>query len=336
MLLRLSFLAMIRAMMIEICDNKAAWERGGATTAHAEFLQSWEWGEFQRATGKEVIRMQVVEGGEVVNQVQEFVHRLGPGFNYLYSSRYAINDKRYLKDLCGYIKGLGFVFWRVEPISELSAMSYELSATPNRQPQHTLILDLTKSLEELLQGMHPKTRYNIHLAEKKGVRVVDGKNSEVFWRLNQETSARDRFKSHGKEYYEKMLASPITHQLIAYFDSEPIASHILVVFGDTATYLHGASGNTARNKMAPYLLQWAGIQFAKGRSCRYYDLWGVAPLKNPKSCFNGYCWDATHPWTGITRFKVGFGGEPRSYPPAVDIVFQPMKYKLYQLARKFL
>lgn len=337
-------------MVVKLCDNKAQWVQAPPSQSKLEFLQSWEWGEFQRSVGHGVLRLRLEEAGGVVAQVQGFVHQLGPGLKYLYSPRCEVGVERYVDEICGYLKKFGFIFWRVEPLNQLSTVSYLVYPIVNRQPQHTLIIDLQKSAEGLLSAMHPKTRYNIHLAEKKGVSVSLEKNAGVFWKLNVETTSRDAFKSHDKVYYERMLSSPLSYQLTAYLGDTPIASNIFINHGGTFTYLHGASSNTARNLMAPYLLQWEGIKMAKQLGCKYYDFWGVAPLVGdnsgdkrdtgdtiaPTTCFHNYCWDVTHPWTGVTRFKAGFSGETKTYPQAQEIIFQPVIYKLYKLAKRFL
>ncbi len=321
-------------MSIELCDNRAEWLRS------QEFLQSWDWGEFQSAVGHAPIRLQSLQDGKVAGQLQGFVHDLGWGIRYLYAPR-CLEEHLDLQALGDFLKKEGIAFLRLEPQqdrSSLKAISYKLKAVNNRQPQHTLLVDLTKTEEEILAGMHAKTRYNIHLAEKKDLTISQEKNADVFWKLNQETTARDAFKSHGKEYYTELLKLPIAHQLTAFQDGVAIASHILIISGDTCTYLHGASGNTGRNLMAPYLLQWEGMKLGRSLGCARYDMWGVAPQKKQGdgtvTCFHNYCWDSTHPWTGITRFKAGFGGAPHAYPNAVDIILQPMKYRLYQLVRR--
>ena len=77
---------------------------------------------------------------------------------------------------------------------------------------------------------------------------------------------------------------------------------------------------------------------AKKLGCKYYDFWGIAPVmkegEGKVTCFNNFCWQADHTWTGITRFKTGFGGSIREYPHAVDIVLNKWKYKIYKIARK--
>jgi lipid II:glycine glycyltransferase (peptidoglycan interpeptide bridge formation enzyme) len=329
-------------MKIEICQNREKWDKyqkdqqnTSASLAPAEFLQSFDWGEFQKNTGKVVLRLDVQ--GE---PIQGFEHKLGLG-KYLYIPRLKISDIG-LGDLVEYLKIKKYIFLRLEPITpfKLKAKSYKLQAIKNRQPKQTLILDLKHSEEELLSAMHAKTRYNIHVAEKHEIEVREEKNVEVFWKLNQETTSRDKFKSHDKKYYGDMLSMPACHQLVAYYQGQPIAANILIICGNTTTYLHGASSSSSRNLMAPYLLQWQGIKLAQKFGCTYYDFWGVAPRAEENmgqsTCFNNFCWEVNHRWTGVTRFKAGFGGKYREYPEGCDIILRSLLYKLYQLLKKFL
>jgi peptidoglycan pentaglycine glycine transferase (the first glycine) len=293
----------------------------------AEFLQSPQWAEFQQSTGKRVVNL-----GTNGQEIYGFVHKLGLGLSYLYLPRAQV--------LSGNLDKLDHIFVRVETTGKLPITNYQFSEVENRQPTTTLVLDLEKSDKKLLSQMHSKTRYNIRLAEKKGVEIKQEKNIDVFWQLNQETTDRDEFKSHDKDYYKRMLEMDMCYQLTAYFEGSPIASNILIIYKDTCTYLHGASGDKYRNSMAPYLLQWEGIKLAKEKECKYYDFWGVAPMVDgvggKTTCFNDFCWVADHKWTGVTRFKTGFGGEIKKYPRAVDIVLQKNKYRLYKFIKKFL
>ncbi|PIZ94713.1 MAG: hypothetical protein COX81_02805 [Candidatus Magasanikbacteria bacterium CG_4_10_14_0_2_um_filter_37_12] len=329
-------------MKVEICHNRDDWDKFVYESVHHEFLQSFVWGEFQQATGKEVLRLQIFDQGIVVGQIQGFVHNLGLGMKYLYMPR--ISDQRTaIRDqILNYIKDK-FTFVRVEPAKGFGLakkFEFESKKTKCRQPQHTLILDVTKSTEELLAQMHSKTRYNIRLAEKKGVEIRNDKDADIFWKLNQETIDRNKFKSHDKKYYTKMLEMDIAHQMTAYFDQTPIASYILIKYGDTMTYLHGASSDQHRSIMAPYLLQWQAIKFAQEQKCKYYDFWGIANIASEAEagaqCFHNFCWQEDHRLSGVTRFKVGFSGEVKSYPDAFDVIFSSLKYKLYKVVKKFL
>ncbi|MBI5222543.1 MAG: peptidoglycan bridge formation glycyltransferase FemA/FemB family protein [Candidatus Magasanikbacteria bacterium] len=346
-------------MEIKSCQNKLDWDNWALARKPVEFLQSWDWGEFQKSTGKDVLRLQMVENGRVIWQGHGFTHRLGPGMKYLYVPRVDVISNQssppeagqpraevISERLLDFLKNVCFAFVRIEseknyllsPFGKLRAgsISYLSLPTQNRQPQNTLVLNINRIETELLVAMHEKTRYNIRLAEKKGVVIKSGKDAEVFWRLNLETIRRDKFRSHPKEYYKKMLEFDFCHQLTAYYQNEPIAAILLVVFGDAITYLHGVSGDKHRNLMAPYLLQWEGIKLGKELGCHNYDFGGIAPdaKTGAITCFNNFCWPANHPWTGITRFKVGFGGERRDYPGAVDVVLNKWRYGVYWIAVK--
>ncbi|MFZ2190199.1 MAG: peptidoglycan bridge formation glycyltransferase FemA/FemB family protein [Candidatus Magasanikiibacteriota bacterium] len=300
----------------------------------AEFLQSSEWGRFQESTGKKVVNFVIDD-----IQIQGLEHSLSFLGKYLYIPRLKTSDLR-LKNVIEYLKSSDYIFLRIEPIEEFSILNFKFSMIKNRQPQTTLILDLTKSEEQLLQAMHTKTRYNIHLAEKHNVEVKNEKDVNVFWNLNLETTERDKFKSHDKDYYKKMLDSGMAFQLTAYYNDKAIASNIFINYKNTFTYLHGASSGEFRNLMAPYLLQWEGIKFAKSQGCDYYDFWGIAPQvkendKKSRSCFHNLCWEVNHKWTGVTRFKAGFGGQVKEYPEGVDIILNKNKYKIYKIIRFF-
>ena len=168
--------------------------------------------------------------------------------------------------------------------------------------------------------MHQKTRYNIRLAEKKGVEVHVGgeKDFEDFWKLMSQTSDRDAFRVHDREYYQKMLA--VDHNFIklfcARYQGKLLAASIVSFFGDTVTYMHGASSNEHREIMAPYALQWQVIKIAQEAGYKYYDFYGINEKK----------------WPGVTRFKLGFGGREIDYPGTFDVALNWM-YRLYKVAR---
>lgn len=318
--------------------NKDKWALVDQPGSKVEFLQSYEWGEFQIGVGREVIRLESSSG----DCIQGFIHNVGFGWKYAYFPRVHINEN-ILIDLIEFLKTKNIFFVRFETINNVNFSDIKLASikvvwTNNRQPNVTLLLDLKKSNAEILASMHPKTRYNIHLAEKKGVIVKEEKNGEVFWELNKDTIGRDDFKSHNKEYYKQMLDLDMVVQLTAYFEGVPIASNICINYNGVFIYLHGASANVHRNVMAPYLLQWYGIQLAKKLGCKEYDFWGMAPVEKidgkNQICYNNFCWNESHPWSGVTRFKVGFGGVVKNYPGAFEVVISGKKYKLFNFLKK--
>lgn len=294
------------------------------------FLQSQNWLNFQKSLGRKIWQ---IEGINIIE------HNLPFGKSYLYSPR--ANPP---KDFDGFMKKIkeiakqeNAIFFKLEPAfaslrrgEALEKFGFKKST--NIQPTKTLILDITKSEQELLNAMHYKTRYNIQLAVKKGVKthrsLLKAQHLEDFWRLMQETIKRDKFKPHTKEYYRKMLEIPGVELFVAEFDGKIIAANIVVFYEKTAPrlrsgqaiYLHGASDYEHRNLMAPHLLQWEQIKEAKKRGCAEYDFWGIDEEK----------------WPGVTRFKKGFGGKEVIYPGAYDLIFQPTWYSIYKIARKIL
>ncbi|MEK7083613.1 MAG: peptidoglycan bridge formation glycyltransferase FemA/FemB family protein, partial [Patescibacteria group bacterium] len=176
-------------MDIRLCHNEKQWN------ASREFLQTWGWGKFQRAVGREPIRLQAVEHGNIMGQWQGFVHRLPLGMTYGYFPKISDQRSAISDQMIEYLfKKYSFVFLRLEPVDTVtfkSPISNLQSPISNLQPHTTLLLDISPPEEQILSAMHEKTRYNIRLAEKKGVVVEQKKDTDIFWRLNQETTQRD-------------------------------------------------------------------------------------------------------------------------------------------------
>ena len=221
--------------------------------------------------------------------------------------------------------------------------SQKIACAPVRslQPRHTLILDLSLGEEQLLAAMHSKTRYNIRLAQKHEVVVKkfsageDGADEALvqFVAMLAKTTERDGFAMHETSYYQKLfhgfagaVRSKTAAQVVlylAYKDHAPIAGSLVMSFGDTVTYLHGASASESRELMAPYLVQWQAITEAMVAGYRHYDFCGIAP--------EGVL---DHPWAGVTRFKKGFGGTELVYPESYDMILRPWWYRAYRLSQK--
>lgn len=314
---------------LNILVKKVAGESG------SEFLQSFEWGEFLNSEGEEIIRFGVREKGNILLAATLVKKTISKNIFYWYSPRGPITTSKavvfnfFIKELKKIdsralflrFEPLDFKDWLVEN-EEDEKLSYK--KTINLQPAKTLILNLKKSEEELLAEMHQKTRYNIRLAEKKGVVIKEGNSSQVqeFWRLLKATSERDDFRLHPLSHYEKLLslndiAPGFIRLFFAEFEGKRIASGIFSFYGNKVTYLHGASDNESRNLMAPYLLQWHLICEAKKEAYNFYDFYGIDEKK----------------WPGVTRFKTGFGGRIFEYAGTYDIIFKPLLYRFYELFR---
>lgn len=317
------------------------WDSWLLEQQNEEFLQSYIWGEFQSAEGHQVFRFQGMEQGSITTQIQGFIHMLPIGLKYIYLPRIPALEPAHSKACMHFLKSQGFAFARIEPVQDLPEdIGFNRVKTHHRQYQYTSRLDLTVRDEELLKNFHEKTRYNIRLAEKKGVNIVQEKSADIFWPLIKETYKRDGIKSHSEKYYRDFIDLGACTQLTAYHGETPLGSVLLYTFGKTCVYVHGASSSLYRNLMAPYLLQWRSMQFAREFGCTQYDFGGVArPLEaNSKDAetFFHFVWDKNDKLSGVTRFKAGFNGTIHHSADAYDVVFAPGKYNLYKLARKFL
>ncbi|MEN5193546.1 MULTISPECIES: lipid II:glycine glycyltransferase FemX [Sphingobacterium] len=195
-------------------------------------------------------------------------------------------------------------------------------------PSNTIFVDLKKDEEALLGAMKTKTRYNVNLSQRKGVKIRSlGLDSLAIWYdLYRQTAARNHFFLHDISYFRVVLSarandtlSPAdVYLLVAEIEDKPLAAMFLVVSANRGTYLYGASATENRNYMATYALQWRAMQIAKEKGCTEYDFFGVAPQA-----------DASHPLYGLYRFKTGFGGEIFHRMGCWDYPLDNEKYKYY-------
>jgi len=236
------------------------------------------------------------------------------------------NFFKYLKDLAKEEKA---IFIKIEPLSDVvMELVYRRGIRRSGkqiQPNRTVIVDLDLPEEHLLGRMHQKTRYNINLSEKKGLELEESGDVDTFWKLLKQTAKQDQFSTHPKEYYEKLLKFFRNGEelktklfLVKLNGSQVIGGAIVMVYHNTAYYLHGAMDREYKNLMAPYFMHWEMIRKFKSLRFKYYDFWGIDAKK----------------WPGVTRFKLGWGGELKEYPGSFDIPVSRFWYFVYSLVRK--
>jgi peptidoglycan pentaglycine glycine transferase (the first glycine) len=210
-------------------------------------------------------------------------------------------------------------------MSELVRRGWRLSSD-QIQFKNTVLIDLHPSEEEMLARMKQKTRYNIRLAEKKGVLVRIGtmEDLDMLYKMYAETSVRDGFVIRDNGYYQTVWKTfmsseePTCEPLIADVDGEPVAGIFVFYFAGRAYYVYGMSRNAHREKMPTYLLQWEAMKRAKAKGCDVYDLWGAPDV-----------FDESDSMWGVYRFKEGLGGEVVRTLGAWDFAPNPFWYKMY-------
>ena len=199
------------------------------------------------------------------------------------------------------------------------------------QPPSSVILDISRPLEEIQKGFKERVRRNIKTAEKKGVTVTchGAEKLPLWYDLYKETAERDRISIHPYIYYQKQFdlakeQKRIDVRLYLASDESDVIAGIITFFdGNEATYLYGASANRKRDTMPAYALQWKAIQDAKEAGCLEYDFFGIPPVDDP-----------AHPMHGLYLFKTGWGGTIIHRGGAWDYPCHPLMYQLYCLAEK--
>lgn len=209
-------------------------------------------------------------------------------------------------------------------------------AADDIQPAATVIVDLRPDEDLILAAMKPKTRYNVRLAERRGVTVEEGTAADLprWYELYRETGARDRIAIHDRAYYEGLFATaaarasagaaaPAVKLLLARAGGELLAGNIVLFWKKAAVYLTGASSGERRNLMPTYALQWAAMRMAKAAGCESYDLYGCPPAA-----------DESHPMFGLFQFKTGFFPTVTERWGTWDAPLVPPVYAAYAAAER--
>ncbi|GAC1571595.1 MAG: peptidoglycan bridge formation glycyltransferase FemA/FemB family protein [Candidatus Doudnabacteria bacterium] len=303
------------------------------------FLQNWSWGDFQKSIGTKVLRFAVEEDGVFVFTAQAlYISQINKAYLFLPYGPVVLKTEhleKYFNFFAHEIKKkypellfIRFEYWGSVTFSK----DFKIKKSQDLNPHNTLVLDLTKSEEDLLREMHPKTRYNIKISKKHEVEVRIQNELGSAGDLFLETAERQGIKAFEKDYYQKMLEFFETEQrgvttklYTAWHEGEVLAANLMLYsrsgkFKNLMVYLFGGSSDKRRNVMAPYALHWQAIGDAKKAGYENYDFWG-------------YESDPKHPWHGFSKFKAGFSGKEISGPGTYDYVYSSAWYNVYKILR---
>lgn len=310
-------------------------------------LQTWEWGEFRRTTGVEVERIGFFEHGQLQKALQVTFHHLPiPGLkNYTigYLPRSYQPDEEQLSALKQIAAAHQALFIKLEPnlackIDELASLKplanflIAQGCQPGRPlfTQHTFQLNLANQTEEsLFANFKSKTRYNIRLAIRKGVTIVEDSSPQglqIYLDILAETTHRQKFYAHGTSYFQKMWDTLANGQMmkvfIAYYENQPLVAWVVFKLNGTIYYPYGASRSIHREVMASNLMMWEVIRYGLQSGCTLFDMWGaLGPDYNPH-----------HPWAGFHRFKEGYSGDLMRFLGTFDLVTNYPLYKIFRIA----
>lgn len=312
-------------------SHKAAWD-----TLVDHPLQTWIWGEFRKAMGIDVERLGVFNGDTLIEAWQLTFHQIPyTPFTIGYFPKGPLPTEQMIMALKKLGKQKRALYIQLEPNVIDTDTSTKLDPTlglhPSHRPmftKHTFTIDCTKSEEELLKSFHQKTRYNINLAKKRGVTIAEDNSDTAFdayERLSDETTARQGFYAHNHTYHRtlwKMLHTVgVARIFTATYENTILAAWMLFVWNKHVYYPYGASSREHREVMAPTLLLWEIVRWAKKEGYSTFDLWGaLGPNPDPQD-----------PWYGFHKFKQGYNPTLISFIGSYDLVVHPLGYSLFRV-----
>ena len=315
-------------------ENKEMWEDFLRNVKEKTFLQSFNWGEFNKKMGDKILRLGIYKNQELVSTALVIKMKAKRGTFLLLP--HAPNVKNQESRIKGQVletllnrlqeiaKAENASFIRIAPIWKRSEENIEIfkrlgfrEAPIHAHPELTWELDLDFPEEELLRNMRKTTRYLIRQGLKneeiKIIKSNDIKDIEKFNNLYLATKTRHQFSPFSLNYLKNEFLSFLPDNQISLFlgeyKGEVVSSGIFVFWQNICFYHHGASSLKYPKVPVSYLLLWEGIKEAKKRGCQKFNFWGIAPISNKK-----------HPWTGLTLFKMGFGGESKEYLKTQDFI----------------
>ena len=337
------------------------WDQFARLPRSGHVLQSWAWGELKAGFGWRPVRVAAAEGKQILAAAQVLFRPLPVGLSTAYVPKGPLIDPaaRDTPAMAALMQGLHDACRREHAISLKLEPDWTDSGEAQRwlqaqglmasaetvQPRRTVIVDLIAGEDDILAQMKSKTRYNIRLAQRKGVLVRQGtaEHLPLFHRLLQVTGQRAEFGIHTLAYYtlawQLFAATESVALFLADYADRTLAAIMVFVWGKTAYYMYGGSSDEERQRMPTYLLQWEAMRWAKNRGCETYDLWGIPDVDEHEVGPDVAAAEETGILStgmgGLYRFKRGFGGREVRYVGAYDLVYNRLPYSLLTRAWKW-
>lgn len=331
----------------------SAWDAFVAGHPDGHLLQTSGWAALKARVGWQAERVALAENGRAVAGGQVLLRRLPWGQALAYVPKGPLADWRNAAQVRALLAALREAsaphrpaLLKLEPDLpdspqlDLILGSYGLQRGHPVQPRSTLHLGLCDGPETVLAGMKQKWRYNVRLADRKGVtvRTMTAVDLPAWHAMNAETSQRDGFGVHQPAYYAAafdLFPPGRACWLLAEFEGQPLAAIVVFALGRKSWYLWGASHSLERQRMPNHALQWAGIRWAVEQGCHSYDLWGIPDEvgANPEAFADDLAEQPGGLW-GVYRFKQGFGGQVVRYTGAWDLPLSAVGQRAYYLARR--
>ncbi len=315
------------------------WEHYLLSQTMPPFLQSWHMRSLHQRLGDTTVAYGILDGSTLVGVLMGIVVRAKRG-SFLYLPYGPVLREEYWKELNQLTMQLSPIarqhrvdFIRSSPFISHTEEHRDLyrQAGWHRAPIHMLAeyvwwLDVRPTDDVLLKGMRKTMRNLIGRADRDGVTIEVSSTAaavDTFIAIHQDTVKRHHFVPYRDTYFRAECEAFREHDHVQLFQAryqgKVISSAIMMYYGDTGAYHHGASLSEYRRIPASYLLQWSAIQEAKRRGCSRYNFWGVVP----EEYFHSKLLHRSHPFVGVTTFKTGFGGQRFDLLPCQDYPLSP-------------
>ena len=322
-------------MEIKDVTSKEEWEGFVGNHPEANFLQSWQWGEFHKARGKKVLRRGVYKDGKLIGVYTGQVENARRGKRIEIAGGPIIDweDKNVVEsttnDIKEQAKALNVVFARVRPQLPQSQEAEELFVANGykKAPMYLSVelagvLDLNKDEEEILKGMRQRLRRALRKAAKNDITVETSTNPQdidTFYDIQMQTAKRHEFVAFGREFLKKQFkAFADEGQAVIYtakHNGEILAQNFMIFYGNEASYHYGVSTELGTKLSGAPLLHMQAMRDARDRGIKRYNFWGIVGED-----------ETDHRFYGVSVFKRGFGVDELQYLPAHDLIVDPKRY----------
>ena len=327
-------------------DSREKWDKFVTSHPEANFLQSWDFYEFHKSRGNTVVRRIAMDGKKIIAAYAGVVEAAKRGRHLAIAGGPILDwtNKTLVKEIFADMKSEGeknhCVFVRIRPQLERSEKAFKLFADLGLKKaptflsvEYAAILDLNKSEEEIIKGMHRRIRYAVNNARNKGFTIEksqDPKDIHEFYKIELATAKRQEFVAFSEDFLTKQFAAfAKNNEAVLYtakYEGQILAQNFMIFYGNEASYHYAVSTELGTKMSGSPILHVEAMRDARERGIKRYNLWGIVGED-----------EKNHRFYGVSFFKRGFGGDELKYLPAHDLIISPMKYqktKLIETVRK--
>lgn len=324
-------------MRVEDITDKQQWDDFVTSHEEANFLHSWQWGEFHLSRGKTVVRRGVFDGDKLIGVYEGEVETARRGRHIAVAGGPIVDwtDKPAVEALVADMREQGrkyhCAFVRVRPQLEKTDGSMRLfrelglhAAPMYLSVELAGVLDLEKSEDELVKNMRQRLRRALRKAEKNGITIeksTDPARMKEFYDIQLQTAGRHHFIAFSEDFLTKQFAAfAEDNSAVLYtarYNGEVLAQNFMIFYGNEASYHYGVSTELGTKLSGAPLLHMQAMRDARERGIKRYNFWGIVDEDDTK-----------HRFYGVSVFKRGFGVDELRYVPAHDLILNPAKYAI--------